>query len=133
MTRQYIPAPMLSVSEVRSVVGDCTQSGCASAPLVASCALFAGCTGTVCGVALSQPLQDFLNFPNLNLLFCGLLADCSNVAFTSGTVGEVSEQLTITLDAPTASSDALIAAGDATVCHTLRLHSLFVSSSFRVN
>ena len=67
-------------------------------------------------MALSQQLEDFLNFPNLNLLLCGLLADCTNVAFTEGTVGEVSEQLTITLAKPTASSNALIAAGDSTVC-----------------
>ncbi len=95
--------------------------GCTFARLSRLPRPFAGCTGTVCGVALSQPLQDFLNFPNLNLLFCGLLADCSNVAFTSGTVGDVSEQLTITLAAPTASSAALIAAGDATVSHSLVL------------
>ena len=75
----------------------------------------AGCTGTVCGIPLSPMLEDFLNFPNLNLLLCGLLADCTNVAYTDGTVGEVSEQLTITLSAPTASSNALIAAGDTTV------------------
>ena len=79
----------------------------------------AGCTGTICGVSLSQQLEDFLNFPNLNLLLCGLLADCTNIAYTDGTVGEVSEQLTITLAKPTASSDALIAAGDSTVCPSL--------------
>ncbi len=75
----------------------------------------AGCTGTICGVSLSQQLEDFLNFPNLNLLLCGLLADCTNVAFTEGVAGALSEQLTVTLAKPTASSNALIAAGDSTV------------------
>ena len=81
----------------------------------------------MCGIPLSQPLQDFLNFPNLNLLLCGLLADCSNAAALAGTVGTVSEQLTITLSAPTAASNALITAGDPTVCRSLRLLHAFTS------
>jgi len=85
----------------------------------------AGCTGTICGVALSQQLEDFLNFPNLNLLLCGLLADCTNVGFAEGAAGALSEQLTVTLAKPTAASDALIAAGDSTV----RLHFLHRSAA----
>lgn len=48
---------------------------------------FAGCTGTVCGVKVSSGLSDFLNFPNLNLLVCGLLSDCTNTAYTAGVTG----------------------------------------------
>ncbi len=47
----------------------------------------AGCTGTVCGIKVSDALSEFLNFPDLNLLMCGLLADCGNAAYTDGATG----------------------------------------------
>lgn len=49
----------------------------------------AGCVGTICGVKLSPALSDFLNFPNLNLLMCGLVADCGNPAYIAGGGGQV--------------------------------------------
>jgi hypothetical protein len=53
----------------------------------------AGCVGTVCGLKVSAALSDFLNFPNLNLLMCGLLADCGNPAYIAGGGGQVWFQL----------------------------------------
>lgn len=41
----------------------------------------------VCGVKISDTLSDFLNFPDLNLLVCGLLADCGNTAYVEGATG----------------------------------------------
>jgi len=41
----------------------------------------------VCGVKVSDTLSEFLNFPDLNLLMCGLLADCGNAAYTEGAAG----------------------------------------------
>ena len=38
---------------------------------------------------LSPALSDFLNFPNLNLLMCGLVADCGNSAYIAGGGGQV--------------------------------------------
>lgn len=46
-----------------------------------------GCTGTVCSVRVSDTVSEFLNFPDLNLLMCGLLADCGNAAYTEGAAG----------------------------------------------
>ena len=60
---------------------------------------------------MSPKLVDFLNFPTLQLLYCGLLADCSNVGFTAGTPGTINETLVITLRHPTVASSALSAAG----------------------